>query len=232
MKRTIFILILILTFSSMIVSQDLYELRNAIDFYKTQKSFKGDWKDILSENDIKGSPYLNNEFINGSLFTTNKLQFIDLPLRYNIYNDQIEFKTESGQIQSVANPEIIESIAFDNRNMTYIPYLIENKIKKGFFIVLETGNVSLYAKPEVEFTKATLPIPFKDGEPAKFIKRPDNYYLRIGSEPAIYIAKTKDLIEVFPEKKSQIESFVKTNNFKMNNPDKLIELVKYLNSFN
>lgn len=230
MKKRLVLFIILFVNTSLLISQDLYELRNAIDFYKTQKFFKDDWKDILSENDIKGSPYLNDEFINGSLFTTSKLHFVDLPLRFNIFNDQMEFKTESNQIQAIANPDIVFQIELDSNKIVYLSFSTEKKIKKGFFIVLESGNVSLYAKPEVEFVKPTLPVPFKDAEPAKFIRKQDKYFIKIANEHAKLVVKAKDFIDIMPDKKAYIEEYIKTNKVKINNPEKLNALVKYMNT--
>lgn len=230
MRKTILTIFILFMLSSLSFSQDLYELRKAIDFYKTQKLFKDDWKDILTENDIKGSPYLNDEFINGTLFTTNKFQFIDIPIRYNIFNDQIEYKTENNQIQAIANPEILERIEFADKRIVYIPFLIANKTNKGFFIVLEEGKASLYAKPQVVFIKATLPVPFKDGQPAKFDRTTDQYYIKTGIEVAKSVGNIKELIEIFPENKDKIEAFIKTKKTKTNKPESLKELVRYYNS--
>ena len=51
-----------------------------------------------------------DEFITGTIFTTSKTQYVNMSLRYNIYNDQLEFKTPEDKILVMAAPEIIEKI--------------------------------------------------------------------------------------------------------------------------
>lgn len=88
----------------------------------------------------------------------------------------------------------------------------------------------MYAKPAVAFQNATEPAAYKDAEPAKFVKKSDEYYIRIGSEQAVIISSKKDLIAAFPDNLDKIESFISKNKIKTNKADGLKEVVKYYNS--
>ncbi len=229
MKKILYLSLFLLIVAQMVSAQE-YEIRQALDFYRANKMMSGDWKTTLSENDIEGSPYLNDDFIPGTIFTVQKLQFVDIPFRYNIYNDQLEFKTESGQIQAMANPEIIEKVKFGTYEMDYLPYTYSKKIRKGFFIILKEGKASLYAKKNMNFKNAEEPGAYKEAEPAKFVSNPDDYFIRIGMEEAKLIGNKKDLLDIFPDHQKKIESFVKKNKIKTNKSESLIELVNYYNS--
>jgi len=158
------------------------------------------------------------------------MQYNGIPLRYNIYNDNIEFKTPTDEIQALATPEIVEKAVFGSTQLVYSSYLLANKTRKGFFVVLEEGKASLYSKPGIAFKEPTEPAAYKEAEPAKFVKKADEYYIRIGTEQAVLINSKKDLIAAFPENKDKIESFINKNKIKTNKPESLIELVKYYNS--
>lgn len=207
-----------------------YDIRQQMDFYKANKFIGGEWKNVISEEQIAGSPYLNKEFENGSVYTVQRQQYNEIPLRYNIYNDNLEFKTPDNEIMALAAPEIVEKAVVGSTILTYSPYLLANKTKKGFFLILEEGKASLYAKSAVVFQNATEPAAYKDAEPAKFIKKPDEYYIRIGSEQAVPINSKKDLIAAFPDNRDKIESFINKNKTKTNKPESLKEVVKYYNS--
>ena len=229
MKRIIFLPLFLIILSQFVYAQE-YEIRQALDFYRANKMMSGDWKTTLSENDIEGSPYLNDEFVPGTIYTLQKQQFVEIPIRYNIYNDQLEFKTESGQIQAMANPEIIEKVKFGTYEMDYLPYSYSKKIRKGFFIILEEGKASLYTKKTISYRKAEEPGAYKEAEPAKFVTNPDDYFIRIGMEEAKLIGNKKDLISIFPDHKKEIENFIKKNKTKTNKPESLVELIEYYNS--
>lgn len=207
-----------------------YDVREKIDFYSANKFIGGEWKETLTENQIQGSPYLDREFASGTIYTTQRQQFNEIPLRYNIYNDNIEFKTPQNEIMALAVPEIVEKAVVGNAVLTHAPFFMANKIKKGFFFVLEEGKASLYAKPVVVFQKATEPAAYKEAEPAKFVKKADEYYVRIGTETAVIINTKKDLIAAFPDNRDKLESYISKNKIKTNKPEGLKEVVKYYNS--
>jgi hypothetical protein len=230
MKKNYIIVIVFLLFAELLSAQSNYELKKAVDLFRTNKLLSGDSRGLLTENDIKGSPYLEDDFIDGSVFTTSMAQYTDVPLRYNIYNDQLEFKAEDNSIQELATPEIIEKAVFGKYKMVYSPYSIAKKIGRGFFVVLEEGKSSLYLKPQVVFEKATEPAPYKETEPARFVRNPDEYYIKVGTSQAMLVGNKKDLLEIFPDHQKEIETFIKKQKTKTNKPESLKELVQYYNS--
>lgn len=207
-----------------------YSVQQTIDFFKTNQYISEAGNKILTENNIKGSPYLNDEFVNGSIYTVQKLQYNDIPLRYNIYNDDLEFKTPEDVVQALSTPDIVEKAVFGKTHLVYSPYLLSGKNKKGFFVVLEEGKLSLYAKPGILFREATAAGAYKEPEPPKFVKKSDEYYLRFGSKQAEIIGSKKDLIAAFPDNRDKVKSFMSKNKIKTNKPETLKELVKYYNS--
>lgn len=232
MKKYYLTVFILLTFTGVLFSQLPlnYDIREQMDFYNRNKFIGGEWKNVITEDQIAGSPYLNKEFENGSIYTIQRQQYNEIPLRYNIYNDNLEFKTPDNEIMALDAPEIVEKAVWGNNILTYSPYLIANKTKKGFFLILEEGNASLYAKPAVGFQNATEPAAYKDAEPAKFVKKPDEYYIRFGTDQAVPISTKKDLIAAFPDHRDKMESFINKNKIKTNKSDDLKEVVKYYNS--
>lgn len=208
-----------------------YEIKQAVELIDFNRRHSGNISKFLTEANINGSPFLNDEFIEGSVFTTSKTQFVGVPLRYNIYNDQIEFLLGEGPIQALAAPETVEMVQFGDFMFEYIPYTNAKKIKRGFFIVEEKGNATLYSKPQVVFENAKEPAAYQDAVPARFLKRPDEHYIRVGKEAAVLIAKKKDIEEAFPDHKNEVSDFIRKNKVKPNNPESLKELVQFYNSF-
>ncbi|MCA1761086.1 MAG: hypothetical protein LC658_15065, partial [Bacteroidales bacterium] len=142
-----------------------------------------------------------------------------------------EFQLGESPVQALAAPETVELVQYGDYTFEYIPFTNAKKIKRGFFIVEEKGNATLYSKPQIIFENAKEPAAYQDAVPARFLKRPDEYYIRVGMEPAMLISKKKDLEEVFPDYKDDISGFIKKNKVKPNNPELLKELVQFYNSF-
>ncbi len=86
------------------------------------------------------------------------------------------------------------------------------------------------AKASVTFQKATEPAAYKEAQPAKFVRKADTYYIRIGNTTAMEISNKKSLIEAFPDNRDKVEAFIDKNKIKSNKPDGLKEVVKYYNS--
>jgi hypothetical protein len=234
MKRLLFILFASLfgvsnTFAQN-TFQSMYEIKRVIDLINFNKTEQGEFRRTLSEENIVGSPYLNDEFIEGSVFTKSKTQYAEVPLRYNIFNDEIEFRTDDGQVLALASAEVIEKVEFGDFYMEYIPYMVVKRMRRGFFNVLEKGNATLYQRSHVVFEDAKQPAAYQDAQPAKFVKKPDEFYIRVGLEPALPIAKNRDLEGAFPDHKKEIAEFIKKNRVRTNNPESLKELVIFYNS--
>lgn len=230
MRRFILTISFLLSLFTASFSQEAYAIKQAMDFYRTNKLQTGDWKATLSESDIEGSPYLNDEFISGTIYTTAKQKFINIPLRYNIYNDALEFKTPDNVIQAMATPEILESAEFGEYTVVYAPFSNSKKVSHGYFQVVVSGEASLYIKSNIRFNKAQEPVPYKDAIPAQFHKKPDTYFIKVGPAEAKKVNNKKDLIKIFPDHQNEISSFIKKNKTKISKQDHLKALVEYYNA--
>lgn len=232
MKKFFFIVIFVLTFIVNCLAQLPlgYGIRKIMDLYETNKLASGNNANILTEDDIEGSPYLNDEFVSGAIYTVQKIQYVEILLRYNIYNDNLEFKTPANEVQSLATPEIVETAFLGDNQFVYSPFLAANKTKNGFLILLEEGKASLFSKPVVAFKEATEPAAYKPAEPAKFVRKANEYFVRIGKEPAKPVSGKKELIAAFPDNQEKMEKYIEKNKIKTNKPEDLIEVVRYYNS--
>lgn len=207
-----------------------YETRGLMDLYNSNKMIDGAWRNVITEDQIQGSPYLSKEFVEGTIYTTQHIKYDSVMLRYHIYNDELQFKNPEGEIMAIAQPEIVEKAVFDKNELVYLPYDFGGKTKSGFFLLVEQGKAWFLVKPQVGLQEATLPAAYKDAEPAKFISKADEFYIRIENESAVLIHSKKDLIAAFPNNQDKIEDFISKNKIKTNKKDGIAEVVRYYNS--
>jgi len=232
MNKSIFISIF-LVFNVGIAQAQLlleYDIRETMDFYNSSKMIDGAWKNVINEDQIEGSPYLAKEFSEGTIYTTQRAQYNGIMLRYNIYQDELQFKTPKGEIMAIGQPEIVEKAVFDKNELVYLPYNVGGKTKTGFFLLIEQGKAWFLVKPQVVLKEATEPAAYKDAEPAEFIKQADDFYIRTGNEVAILIKSKKDLIAAFADNQDKIEDFISKNKIKSNKKEGIAEVVRYYNS--
>jgi len=201
-----------------------------MDFVNGKKVISGEFNKELTESEIEGSAYLNKEFINGTIYTVQKEKYVNIPLRYNVYNDDMEFKNQNDEIQAIAAPGSIDKIEIGELSFKYIPYMVGQKIKNGYFELITDGNAALYIRYEVTFKEGEKAGAYKEASPPSFIKTPNEYYIQIGGNAATLVGNKKSLLEIFPDNKDNVETFIKKNNIKTNDSESLAKLVNYYNS--
>ena len=103
--------------------QSAYAQKNLINLGLGDLAGQLHWNNTIQPpaSDIEGSPYLNEEFEIGDVIYGNEYKLNQIPLRYNIYNDDIEYKVENA-IMAFANPHKIDKVIF-NRTCTGISHL-------------------------------------------------------------------------------------------------------------
>jgi len=231
MKKILMSALLLFLFANVFAQFSVrYELKETADFYRMNQLLNKTGDSGMALKDVKGSPYLNDEFINGTIYTTEKTQYNDVPLRYNLYNDDLEFKNPSGEILALAKPEIVDYAVFGNYRLVYSSYMAGAKIKAGFLVLSEEGKASLLSKLSVIYQPPTEPAAYKEAEPAKFVRRAEELFIRVGTAAAKPTGSKKEVVQIFPDHQPEIEAFISKNKIKTNKSEGLAELVKYYNS--
>ena len=174
------------------------------------------------------SMYLNNKWVRGDVTLKDKTVISDRLLRYNMYNQQMEF-IDGSDTAAFGSPIEISSLDFDNHNFIYTDFICHNEQKSGYFEVLVDDNCKLLlyrcikykyveecADPNTEFVKESYYLENK-------------YFIAKENKPAIQIPeKKKNVIELLSDKED-IKSFIKENKIKVYLEDDLKELISYYN---
>lgn len=185
MKTSTFILAFLFLFSIQVKAQYNYNVIPIMDYFRVIEMTEKDITVVLTEKDIEGSPYLEDTFTKGVVYTTSKQKIMDVPVRYNIYNDYMEFKTPENKILVISNPETIELIDFGRYKMSYITYINKKRPATSFCKILVEGKATLFAKPEVFFQEKIKGDGIRPTRPANFIHKPDIYYIGINNQPPL-----------------------------------------------
>jgi hypothetical protein len=202
------------------------------EFYKQFKSSQFQQGILFREAEIEGSPHENSDFVLGVVVTKSDQKYENIPLRYNIYNDEMEFKSDEGTILSLSPPEFIDSIIIGKEKYIYIPYAIGNKLLRGYFKVIAEGKASLLVKQNVNLKEAELPQAYKDAQPARFIRTPDDFYIRMEQLEAYPVSNKKELYGILEDKAKEMDDFLKKNKTRFNRLEDMQKLVNYYNSLN
>ena len=176
---------------------------------------------------IAGSPYVDDKYKDGMIYYGDKNY--PAPIRYNAYQDLIEYQQNGKALTLDANPSIKKVVVGDE---VFIPLSHEGNAKKlGYFVMVDSGKLSLYSKKKIIF------LPFKqrgkiDGtdQPAEFQKKPDIFYYQVGDGALQQVDNVKSIIASLPDKQDEMTQFAKKEKINAKKEKDILQFVKYYNS--
>lgn len=230
-KRNLF---LALAMTSIVLS---VEAQLANDMLNSGSNIMGLMLDNLRERNLygeneapyDGSPYHNNEFLKGQLQKNNTV-YVNLDLRYDIFNDLVEFKR--GDRALIIDPDHqIKRVEIGEDRFVVKRYDFRGEAKWGFLLELDSGKASLYARKMVSYRRAVQAQALQaEGTPAKYVNLPDIFYFQVGDDQVTKVDNTKKMIQGFPDKQDELNAFAKKEKISRKKAEDLIKLFQYYNS--
>jgi hypothetical protein len=216
-------LIIIFSAAGVTKGQDYSTLRNFYDEFRKNK-----YEHSIGEKiDINGSPWENAEFIAGEIYSSGNQHYSGVPLRYNIYSNQIEFKKPEGGVFEISPPEIIDSVFIGESRYIFYPFVIGSRTQKSYFKALTKGSPMLLVKMNVILKEAELPGAYKEAVPASFQRMQDDFYIAEYPGDAIKFSGKKDFLELLKSHSEEMEQFIKQNKTKFSRQEDLIKLMGF-----
>ncbi len=225
MKRIIPLLAALLMGAGLLHAQQVVNM-SLDDFYREFKKHQYD-DNVGVTGTVNGSPYDREEFIPGEIVTTSRQRYTGIPLRLNIYSNEVEFRNEEGKNFNIGVPELIDYVMIGDEKYIYAPYSVANRIQKGYFMVLTEGNAILLQKKNVILKPAEPAGAYKDPVPARFSKTEDDFYLRVLPAEAKRIKNRKDVAEILGDSTPEMEQFIKENKTRFNKAEDLRKLMEF-----
>jgi|GEM_PF-1121693 len=181
-------------------------------------------------DEIEGSPFLENEFMPGTVVMKNGRIFENIGFRYNMHTNQIEFKDE-GKILTFVNPRDLEYVFFGNHRFIYEKYFLKGKPVEGYFKVLADGYARLLVKRYAEIKSEKMPVSnFGEVNYRNYFRITEDYYITKDGQNLIPVRKQKrSLLKALEEKKTEIEAFLEASGLDIRNDVDLGEVVFYYN---
>lgn len=181
-----------------------------------------------SVKDFEGSPFLNEQFIAGQVVSAGK-KYTSVPLRYNIFNDQMEFRLNDLTYALYPEARIVKVVLGDEIYVVE-KYDIKGKLDYGYLTRLDSGKLTVFAKKIVRFTdKQEAKALESSNTPAKFTRAADIYYYKIGNGQVTKAGSLKNLIASLPENQTQLEAYAKKEKLSTRNEEDLKKLAAFYN---
>ncbi len=191
---------------------------------------------VLDFKNFNGSPYEVNSFLFGFVTDEQSNKSVNLYLRYNIYNDEVELKStldpdekliallKEHDISCTINGKYYQFASFnDEKNEAINGYLIQ--IYKG-------KNYQLFKRLKSTFTpKKVSENSFTQAIPAKF-DTTVSYYIKQGASILYLPEKKKLLLAEYSNQKSLVKNYLSTKSKTLKDETDFIDFVKLLDSSN
>lgn len=176
-----------------------------------------------------GTPYRNASFVNGDVYI-NKGRYSGLAMRFDVFNDYIEFKKDN-QVY-ILDPDLkIQKVTIGAEVFVVQEFPFKGKNKVGYLSLLDSGKAVLMAKHVIAYREAQAPKALESqGTPAQYTAMPDVFYIKIGNGKLKEIESLKKMIEEFPDKENELSEFAKKEKISVRKKDELIKLIKYYNA--
>lgn len=178
---------------------------------------------------IEGSAYLNDEFETGDVLLTTGVKYTGIPLKYNIYNDRIEFQNQAGKIYNINNPESIRELSIGESRFIYTDCFRNKKSTKAITEVISEGKTSLLKHHRIKIQPAKPAQTHQEALAAKFIKIPSEYLIMKAGGNAVFFKNKKELLVLLSDKRNVINELISRENLSVKQENDLVRIVGFYN---
>lgn len=181
------------------------------------------------DDNIKGSPYLTEDFV-PSMLQLERKWYEHVDLKYNIYEDHFVVRFETGILIIDPMKNDIDSIKHNGEIFIRKVYESGKKMRVAYMSLLGVSNsYSICKQYQKDFIQATKPAAYSDAKPAEYKSAVPNYY--VFKENKMWTVKgTKDIAEIFETDNKQVKNYLKKNRYKLKNEKDLVHVVSYFSN--
>jgi hypothetical protein len=179
----------------------------------------------LTYDNIEGNPHYSDAFIESIVYMKDG-RTASLPLRYDLFQDEIEFKRENKNYWIFKNDVLY--IQYGKELLFPEPFS-KTPGKSTYFFAKERGKYALFIRKKVSFHPKTPSQGYSESLPDRFERDNDEFYLKQSDMPAIEIINKKTLLEMLSDNAAALD-YIKKSKIKANKEEDLIELVRFLNN--
>lgn len=208
-----------LVFLSVVHAQNVYSLQDPV----TSKSFS-----TSKYSDIRGTPFLMDKWINGSV-TTTKGTYPSLQLKYNVYENTLVFEKDDESYEMIDDilsftlkPKANDPSGF----MVFRKGLSGADIKSNQFLqVLAEGKMHLYKLPVKQVSEMS---EINAGVVQTFANNAKYYIGKTGQLQFLKLNK-EEVLNAMKDKQPQMENFSKEKKLSLKKEADVIDLINYYN---
>ena len=182
---------------------------------------------------VDGSPYFTDQWLRGNVVMNGGKEYWGLLLKLDLLDNELHYQDKQG-VEMIATSEIQKVVLFDTTiqevftfiNSAFISVPNSNLLK-GWYQLLSEGNKASVFK---YYTKKMLETqPYNSATIEQSIVTSPKYFVLYNSG-FVTVKKTRDLADIFSDKKKEILQYIGKNNLSANDDGSFISIINYYNS--
>ncbi len=180
---------------------------------------------------IEGTPFLNEDFVKGSLITNDSIMYKGIPLRYNIFSDEMEFLLSDDPVpREISNPRNFRYFNVGDRTFIFTAYRSNNSPRQGYMEIITDGKCQLLLKRRTDYADPEGARGFTPAKPARFVDKMDTYYLRFDKKvPEEVRFRRRGILPLFGDMQDEIADYVNETGLSYRSREDLAKMVRYCN---
>lgn len=192
------------------------------------KCYLGWGAEDYNKNYIEGSRYLYDNFIEGTVYMDDGTKTSDIPLRYNLHNDEFQF-ISNDSLWAIGSPNQISKIVMGNEEFIYLEANPYTEVS-GYVKIWNESYPALITKMEAYYYKRRQAGAFTETLPKRFERQEDKHFLLFSKGKAAHFSSVNDLIQLLDDHQLELAAFSKKEKISKNDPEELSKLVDYYQS--
>lgn len=181
--------------------------------------------------ETKGTPFFNEEFVNGTVTFKNEQTTNVLPIRFNSYEGTVQFM-ESGDIYAIDSKTIkeFEIYASDGIIRFSKGYEARRLSQDDFVAVLADGEAKFMIKYSVNYRENVSG--YGQATQVEEYSQSENYYVKFGESDVdrIRSLNKRRVMGAFPSHTDQLEQFANQHNIRFDNVRDVARLFDHYNT--
>lgn len=191
-------------------------------------SYSSNRSEELNVMDVEGSAYLDEEFKEGNVILTTGVSYRGIPLRYNVYNDLIEFRNRNGEVYNINNPEGIKELTIGDAKFVYIT---TDKYGKIFADVVTEGKVNLLKQYRMTLLPAKPAETHRKAQAPRFENLPPRFLVQYETGTSQSFKNKKELLKLLNSESSKVNELIRTKKLSVHREADLKQIISFYNSF-
>lgn len=182
-------------------------------------------------NNVQGSPYYNESFLLGKVYTNNDNDFFETELRYDAYNDEMQMR-QSGKIIALLK---FEKSKIEISNEVYEAHSYTDEDDSNglrYFINLtkpENTTKLLLSKSKKFVQGIKAENSYTTDKPPMFLDETSYFLLKDNTISPVKLSKKK-FLNFLEDKEKQIDTYISQKKLNFKNDEDFIDIINFYNS--